>query len=395
MIVVRIPRLHLRFPSLLDRYISWAWAGHFALVMLAFISIYFLAEFMDLFDDIQHNHVKGKVVFHYYAFHTFQIIFTIAPIAVLVSVLITLGVLARRNEITAMKAGGISLYRIAGPVVGMGIVVSLSLYALQEFILPETNKVAAMDFNVIKGRPPQSSDQFDRRWILASDGRFYNYDYVVEKRSPIRPGVAEGGEQQEFTLYGFSIYDVDAETWDLQERVRASRAAWHPAHRTYDLERGWRRTMGERSDFHTFDVETVRSVGGGPGGQIEAPDYFKREDRPSDTMGFGELAGHIGSLETRGFDVAKLKVQLHRKLAFPMVGVIMTLLGIPFSFVVARKGALYGIGISIVVGIVYWATLGVFEALGSNALLPATLAAWAPNLIFGSIGLYLLLTLDT
>ena len=73
----------------------------------------------------------------------------------------------------------------------------------------------------------------------------------------------------------------------------------------------------------------------------------------------------------------------------------MTLLGIPFSFVVARRGALYGIGISIVIGIVYWATLGAFEALGSNALLPATLAAWAPNLIFGSAGLYMLLTLDT
>jgi lipopolysaccharide export LptBFGC system permease protein LptF len=78
-----------------------------------------------------------------------------------------------------------------------------------------------------------------------------------------------------------------------------------------------------------------------------------------------------------------------------MVGVIMTLLGIPFSFVVARRGALYGIGISIVIGIVYWAFLGTFEALGNNAALPPSLAAWAPNLVFGSIGLYLLLTLDT
>jgi len=112
-------------------------------------------------------------------------------------------------------------------------------------------------------------------------------------------------------------------------------------------------------------------------------------------MGFGELSAHIASLEARGFDVAALKVQLHRKLAFPMVGAIMTLLGIPFSFVVARRGALYGIGISIVIGIVYWAFLGIFEALGNNALLPAALAAWAPNLLFGATGLYLLLTVDT
>jgi LPS export ABC transporter permease LptF/LPS export ABC transporter permease LptG len=394
-VVVRIPRLTLRFPSLLDRYIARGWVGHFGLVLLAFLSIFVLADFMDLFDDIQHNHVKGKVVFHYYGFFLFQIVFMVAPVAVLVSTLDTLGVLARRNEITAMKAGGISLYRAAGPVIGMGLVASLFLYGLQEFILPETNKVATMDRNVIKGRPPQSSDQFDRRWILASDGRFYNYDYLVDRRGSRRAGLAEGAHRNDFSLYGFSIYDVDPSTWDLRERVHANRAAWDPASRTYDLERGWRRGTGERSSFHSFDVETVRAIGEGPGGEVEPPSYFKREDRPSDTMGFGELRDHIFSLETRGFDVAKLKVQLQRKLAFPMVGVIMTLLGIPFSFVVARRGALYGIGIAIVIGIVYWAFLGVFEALGNNALLPASLAAWAPNLVFGSAGLYLLLTLDT
>ena len=394
-VLVRIPRLTLRFPSLLDRYIARAWIGHFGLILLAFLSIFVLADFMELFDDIQHNHVKGKVVFHYYVFFLFQIAFLVAPVAVLVSTLVTLGILARRNEITAMKAGGISLYRVAGPVIGMGLLSSLLLYGMQEFVLPETNKAATMDRNIIKGRPPQSSDQFDRRWILASDGRFYNYDYLVERKGPRVPGNPTAPRPIEFTLYGFSIYDIDQDNWKLKSVVHANRAVWSPEDRTYDLERGWRRATDERASFHTFALERVRALDGEPGGEIELPSYFKREDRPSDTMGFWELRDHIISLETRAFDVTKLKVQLHRKLAFPTVGVIMTLLGIPFSFVVARRGALYGIGVSIVIGIVYWACLGVFEALGNNALLPAMLAAWAPNLIFGSAGLYLLLTLDT
>ncbi len=394
-VVVRIPRLTLRFPSLLDRYIARAWIGHFGLILLAFLSIFVLADFMELFNDIQHNHVKGKVVLHYYVFFLFQITFLVAPVAVLVSTLVTLGVLARRNEITAMKAAGISLYRVAGPVIGMGLLSSLLLYGMQEFVLPETNKAATMDRNVIKGRPPQSSDQFDRRWILASDGRFYNYEYLVERKGKRVPGNPTAPRPIEFTLYGFSIYDIDLDNWELRSRVHASRAVWSPEDRTYDLEQGWRRATDERASFHTFALERVRALDGEPGGEIELPSYFKREDRPSDTMGFWELRDHIVSLETRGFDVAKLKVQLQRKLAFPMVGVIMTLLGIPFAFVVARRGALYGIGVSIVIGIVYWACLGIFEALGNNALLPAMLAAWAPNLIFGSAGLYLLLTLDT
>ena len=394
-VVLRIPRIRLRFPSILDRYIAWGWLGNFFLVGLAFASIYLLAEFMDLFDDIQQNRVRGRVVLHYYGFHLFQILFTVAPVAVLVGVLITLGILARRNEITAMKAGGISVYRAAGPVVGMGLLVSLLLYGMQEYLLPETNKVAAADFNVIKGRPPQSSDQFDRRWILASDDRFYNHDYLVERLRAQRRGLAERAGRDEFALYGFSVYDVDPKSWELRERLFAARAAWDPASRTYDLERGWRRTIRPRAAFRSFSAERVRAIGPEPGGEIEPPAYFRREERPSDTMGFGELSAHIASLEARGFDVAALKVQLHRKLAFPMVGAIMTLLGIPFSFVVARRGALYGIGISIVIGIVYWAFLGIFEALGNNALLPAALAAWAPNLLFGATGLYLLLTVDT
>jgi LPS export ABC transporter permease LptG len=395
-VVVRIPRLTLRFPSLLDRYIAWGWVGYVLLVLLAFASIYFLAEFMDLVDDFQHNHVKGVVVVHYYAFHIFQICFTVVPVAVLVGVLITLGILARRNEITAMKAGGISVYRAAGPVIGMGLLASLCLYGMQEFLLPQTNKIAAMDFNVIKGRPAQSSDQFDRRWILATDNRFYNFDYMVEKRSPRRAALAEpGSSEEDFSLYGFSIYEVDPRTWDLRERVFASRAVWNAATHTYDLERGWRRSTGPSFSFRRFDVERVRAIGGEPGGEIEPPGYFKREERPSDTMGFGELRAYVASLEARGFDVAGLKVQLHRKLAFPTVGLIMTLLGVPFAFVVARRGALYGIGLSIVIAIVYWAVLGIFEALGNNALLHPALAAWAPNVMFAAVGLYLLLTLDT
>ena len=93
--------------------------------------------------------------------------------------------------------------------------------------------------------------------------------------------------------------------------------------------------------------------------------------------------------------MTKLRVQLERKLAFPVVCLVMTLIGVPFSFVVGRKGALYGIGASILIAIVYWGCLGIFEALGNNALLPALLAAWAANLLFAAAGLYLMLTLET
>jgi lipopolysaccharide export LptBFGC system permease protein LptF len=156
---------------------------------------------------------------------------------------------------------------------------------------------------------------------------------------------------------------------------------------SYDLRDGWRRTWGPKPGVSRFRETRSR--------EVEPPTYFQREDKDSDTLRFAELHAQIRALEARGLDVAKPRVQLHRKLAFPQVALVMTLIGIPFAFSVARRGALFGIGVAIVIAIVYWASLGVFEALGNNSLLPPPLAAWTPNLLFGAVGAWLMLNLES
>jgi LPS export ABC transporter permease LptG len=294
---------------------------------------------------------------------------------VLVSVLITFGVMARQNEITAIKAAGISVYRAVLPTIVIALLTGFVMFEAAEYLLPPLNKIADRDYNVIKGRPPMASTLNQHRWILGSDGRFYNYDYFqLEARDS--PAI----------LYGLSVYDVDDKEWRLKDRLYAARAVWGGV--AYDLERGWRRTFGEGGSYSAF-YQGHRTR------EIEPPTYFNREDRASDTMTFRELNGHIASLEALGLDVTRLRVEFHRKFAYPAVAVVMTLLGIPFAFVVARHGALYGVAISLIIAIVYWTVLGSFEALGSNAYLPAGLAAWAPNLLFGATGLYFLFTVET
>jgi LPS export ABC transporter permease LptG len=373
-VVLRIPRWTVHLPSILDRYIARAYVAHFVMVLVAFWSIFVLVNFMDLFDDVQRNRIKGIVVVHYYAFSTANILHLMAPVAVLIAVLITFGIMSRRNEITAMKAAGISVYRASAPMLGLGAIVCLVMFGMSELVLPSMNKVANQDRNVIRGRPPQTSSMLDRRWILGSDGRFYNYDYL--EHGP-RPGA--------ISLYGLSTYDVDPVKWDLRDRLYVARAVWNGV--SYDLERGWRRSFSPEPRFHSFAQARTR--------EIEPPSYFSQEERESDTLGFRELRRHIATLEKLGLDVTALKVQLHRKVSFPLVTVVMTLIGIPFAFVVARRGALYGIAAAIVIAIVYWGCLAIFEALGSTGLLPPMLASWAPNMLFGATGLYLMLTLET
>lgn len=385
-VVLRLPRLRLPLPGLLDRYVARGYAGHLLLVLAAFFSIFLLVHFMDLFDDVQQNRVKGVVVAHYYAFFSPAVLYLVLPVATLVAPLVTFGILTRRNEITAMKAGGVSLYRTVSPVILAGALASGALFAAGEYLLPYTNKIADRDFNVIKGRPPQSSSLQERRWILGSDQRIYNYDYMTGAS-------AAAARNEETALYGLSVFDLDTRTWTLRDRIFAARARWTPLPGRrepaglYELERGWRRSFGPKGSFKSFDVARTR--------EIEPPSYFRQEAPESDTMRYEELKQHVASLESRGLDVTKLRVQLERKLAFPAVCLVMTLIGVPFAFVVGRKGALYGIGVSILIAIFYWGCLGIFEALGNNGLLPPLLAAWAPNLLFGAAGLYLMLGLET
>jgi LPS export ABC transporter permease LptF/LPS export ABC transporter permease LptG len=387
-VVLRFPRpgLPTTFPGILDRYIGWQYLGHLALILTAFCSIYVLVHFMDLFDDIQQHRVKGSVVVHFYTFYVPMVAHLMMPVAVLVATLTTFGLMSRRNEITALKASGVSLYRGTLSVVVLGLMASLGLFAAGEFLLPATNRVANQDFNVIKGRPPQVTSLLHRRWIVGSDGRFYNYDQAV-MIDPVEP-------MRGLSLYGLWIYDLDVKQWQLRERTYARRAVWQPdpsptrVHQdTWSLEQGWRRSFRGTGAFEAFSQVRTRD--------FEPPTYFMREEREAETLRFGELRSHIATLESMGLDVTKLRVQLYRKPAFPLIGIVMTLIGIPFSFVVGRRGALYGIGISLVIAIVYWATLAIFEALGNNALLPPLLAAWAPNLLFAAAGLYLMLTLET
>jgi hypothetical protein len=145
---------------------------------------------------------------------------------VLVGVLVTLGILARSNEITAMKAGGISVYRAAMPVLAMGFAASVLLYVAQEWVLPDTNKQALLGPQRDQGPAGAVSDQFEKRWMLASDGRFYNFDYIVERKGSAALGLAERGRRRagEFSVYGLSVYDVDPARWELRERLFTVRA---------------------------------------------------------------------------------------------------------------------------------------------------------------------------
>ncbi len=128
---------------------------------------------------------------------------------------------------------------------------------------------------------------------------------------------------------------------------------------------------------------------------VEDRTYFQKERKVPEQMSYKELKQYIQELDERDFDTVKFKVDLNYKVSFPLASLVMTLLGIPFAFSMGKRGTLVGIGLSIVIVIVYWGAISAFRPLGNINFLPPFLAAWGANLIFGLIGLYLLFTLKT
>ena len=294
--------------------------------------------------------------------------------------LVTFGILARTSELTAMKATGISLYRIMVPVLVVAAALAIALFLFDESYLPTANRRQEELRSVIKGRPAQTFLRPDQQWMFGQEkpgkpGRIFYYQFF-------------DADHDRFA--NVSVFEFDPENFSLSHRIFASSAHWEPQLNQWVFEQGWERQFtGEAvSGYKQFNVESFPEI-------VEEPQYFKKEARQSQEMTFGELDRYIRDLRQSGFDTKQLSVQLNRKLAFPLITLVMAALAIPFSLSIGKRGSLTGIAAAIGLAIGYWMIRSTFEALGDVNMLPSMVAAWSPDLLFALVGSYLLLRTPT
>jgi lipopolysaccharide export LptBFGC system permease protein LptF len=172
--------------------------------------------------------------------------------------------------------------------------------------------------------------------------------------------------------------------------AKVARFAPEPAHSDrWRAEQTWSRDLLASGDTRHFSSEPAAEF------TLEPPSYFGTRQPEPQFMSYSQLRGYIDQLKTSGFDVIAQQVALERKASFPFVTLIMTLIAVPFAVTAGRRGAMYGIGVGIVIAISYWVAFSVFAALGTGGVVAPMLAAWAPNLLFGAGAAYLLLTVRT
>jgi LPS export ABC transporter permease LptG/LPS export ABC transporter permease LptF len=371
----------IQFPLLLDDYVMREYATNFAIVLSSFSTLFLIFTFFELIGPIFKNRTPLFTVGEYLVTLIPYILYNITPLCALVAVLVTFGSLSRTSELTAMKSSGISLYRIITPVLIVTILISAGLFAFDELYLPAANRRQEALLSIIKDKPTQTFSRPDRQWIsgqtnnAGEPSRIFYYQYFNAEKN---------------TFANLTVFEFDPASFTLQRRIFAASAQWDPHVNNWVFDNGWQRTFsGETiSSYQPFTVATFPEI-------REQPAYFKKEYIPSQEMSYTELSRYITDLKQSGFDTKRLSVQLNKKIAYPLITLVMAIIAIPFALSMGKKGSLTGVATAIGLAITYWVVALIFESLGNVNTLPALLAAWTPDLLFGITGAYLLLRTPT
>ena len=373
--------LNSRFPLILDEYVMGSFLRNFAIVIAAITGLFLIFTFFELIGDIVRYRTPLVTVGDYLLNLIPFVIYNMAPLCSLVAVLITFGSLGRTSELTAMKATGISLYRVVAPILVIAAVLSVALFAFDEVYLPTANRRQEALLSVIKGKPSQTFLRPDRKWISGQ---------VLKNGDPTRIFYYQFFDPDKDVFANLTVFEFQPGSFALTRRIFASNAHWDEHDERWILDNGWQRTFnGETiSSFKTFDSSPFPEI-------REQPSYFKKEERPSQEMSYDELSRYIRDLQQSGFDTTRLRVALNRKLAYPLITLVMAIVAVPFALSAGKRGSIAGLGAAVGVAIAYWIIAGIFENLGDVNSLPAILAAWSPDLLFAMAGSYLLLRTPT
>lgn len=358
---------------ILDRYVAAGYARVFAISAFGLAGLFYVSTFLDLSDKVFKGDATWTMMGQFFWYITPQYVYYVLPMAVLLATLVSIGLLTKNSELIVMKACGISLYRVAVPMLCGALFAGGVLFLLDQSILGPANRKAAAIRHVMRGGSLETFDVLNRQWLSGRDGEIYHYNYF---------------DPDQRQLLGLEVYEFGDGLQAFERRTYVDRAVYAGGD-DWTGANGWQREFdasGNVEEFAAIERATV---------ELEPLDAFATQQPDPEFMSYTELRDYIQGLQSSGFDVSDQEVALARKLAFPFVTLIMTLIAVPFAVTTGRRGAMYGIGVGIVLAISYWVAISVFAALGSGGVVEPLVAAWAPNFLFGAGAAYLLLTVRT
>jgi LPS export ABC transporter permease LptF/LPS export ABC transporter permease LptG len=361
---------------IVDRYLVRQFLLFVALGILVGAVVFVVVDLLQTLDRFLRMKPPLLFILEHFAFNMPGEIYKGLPLIVLISTVFLFLSMTRQREIDALKAAGISLYRISRPIFLTALVITVLAVLFQEIALPElSTRAEEVDRVKIRRMPPKHLQVQNQIWYRSSDTRFLRMALL---------------DPMEKSMEGLLALDIDR-NWKLRDRLDARRARWTPE--------GWQvsgaiiRRVDDANRVRSEAFDTRLMAG------ADMPEHindFIEVQRPIDTLSFLELRAVVQKLRESGHQVGKYVVQLYSRVSFPLVHVIMVLVGIPFALVSPRSGGrAMGIGIAIAIAVGYWMVHSVSLALAQADLLPPVLAAWTANIVFAGLGAALYLNART
>jgi len=346
---------------------------YFLLLLGVFTFIYLLIDFLDRIDNFIEYKSTVLEVAAYYVYKTPFILLQMSAISVLLAVVIVFSTMHRHSEITALKASGVSIYRLSVPFILVALFISLINFALAEGVVPKANVRVYQLWNY-------EMHHGDKRGQEHSNKRFkgwYRAERAIYNVRRFKP--------REKAIEGVSLYFFD-DKFKLIRRVDAKRGVYVDGH--WIFLQGMDKTVAPKGRFkiEKFDRKEILLP--------VTPKDFQYVDKTADQMSLAELDAFIAKLRREGYETTYYQIDRQVKFSLPFVCTVLTILVIPLTLRQGREASMAkGVAVGVGAAFAYLAFFAISRSLGHSETLPIVLAAWLPNIVFGLAGTYLLVTL--
>jgi len=355
------------FPSLLDASLFRTLTISFLLAFVSLVSIFIIFTLFELWRFIGINDVPSGVVARYLLFLLPLVAVELFPAAMLITVLISYALLARRSEAVAWWASGQSVYRLMMPGLLFAVAAGAGTWLVQERLMPSANVKQEALRTRIRGGKPRAITGTGRQWLASVENhRLYSYEF----------------DEQAGVLNEPTVYELDDDAVHLRRVTTGKLAMWTATNQMMIKDAETVNLQGMTVDRQTEEETQLAGV--------DSPQVFRPTvDKPSQ-LSVAALKVYLKASRQRGVDVAALAIALQRKYVNPFSVVVMAFIGMPLALAFGRRGAIVALCVAVGVSVAYWGIGGGFQQLGNHGLLPPEVAAWSPPVIFAAAGTYFL-----
>lgn len=351
--------------SILDRYLLRTWVKIFVLTAMGFPLVITIIELSDKLSRLIDRGIPAADIFMGHVMGMPEKTFQVIPAAVLFATVFSIGAMARNSELTAIKAAGRSFHRTLFPVLVATLLVT-GLATVVGEIAPVASRRQAELLGDVQQR--QRNTRFDFVY-RANEGWIYVIGSLdVSQRFARRVVLERKGVGREYPTL-----------------ILNARAAWYNDSLSYwRLDQGhYRVVTGLQNELNFAFDSTIHRV------LSQTPEDLQQLPKAPREMRYAELGDYIQALAFSGGEVKKLKVQHALKIAIPFTCIVIALFGAPLANTSPRAAGAFGVGVSLGTTVIFLILVQLSQAIGAGGILPPTLAAWSPNIAFGTAGLLL------